>query len=56
MNISDERRLTRAIEKYGENAKYVQMIRDQIASNARGQGAQQMYLTGMMKRDPEQGK
>ena len=53
MNISDERRLTRAIEKYGENAKYVQMIRDQIASNARGQSAQQMYLTGMVKKDPE---
>lgn len=56
MNISDERRLTRAIEKYGEGDPYVQMIRDQIASNARGQGAQEMYVTGMVKREPERAK
>ena len=52
MNIYDEQRLTRAIQKYGEGAKYVQMIRDQIASEARGQSAREMYITGMVKRRP----
>lgn len=56
MNISNERRLTRAIEKYGEDDPYIKMIRDQIASNTRNQSAQQMYVTGMMKREPEQPK
>jgi predicted HAD superfamily phosphohydrolase YqeG len=52
MNIYDEQRLTRAIQKYGEGAKYVQMIRDQIASDARGQSAREMYITGMVKKAP----
>jgi hypothetical protein len=53
MNISDEeRRLARAIAKYGESDPYVQMIRDQIASNARGQSTQEMYIIGMAKREP----
>jgi hypothetical protein len=56
MNISDERRLTRAIEKYGEDDPYVKMIRDQIASSSRNQSARDMYVTGMMKREPERAK
>jgi hypothetical protein len=56
MNISDEQRLTRMIEKYGEGSRIVSMFRDQIASQKRGQSAQDMYVTGMMKREPERAK
>jgi hypothetical protein len=56
MNILDEQRLTRLIEEYGEGNAYVQMVRDQIAAKNRGQSTQQMYITGMMKREPEQAK
>jgi hypothetical protein len=56
MNISDEQRLTRMIEKYGESSRIVSMFRDQIASQKRGQSAQDMYVTGMMKREPERAK
>ena len=51
MNISNERRLKRAIEKYGENDPYVQMIRNQSAGEARGDSAQDLYITGMVKRN-----
>ena len=56
MNISDERRLKRMIEKYGESSRIVSMFRDQIAAQERGQSAQDMYITGMMKRKPENEK
>jgi hypothetical protein len=54
MNISNDRRLKRAIEKYGENDPYVQMIRDQGAADARGNSAQDLYITGMVKRNLDQ--
>jgi hypothetical protein len=56
MNISDERRLKRMIEKYGDNDPYVQMVRNQIAAQERGQSAQDMYITGMIRLEPEKDK
>ena len=56
MNISDERRLTRLIEKYGEDDPYVQMFRSQMATKATGKGAQELYITGMVKKAPKRDK
>lgn len=51
-----ERQLKRMIEKHGENDRFVQMIRDQIAARDRGQSTQDTYIIGMMKREPENEK
>lgn len=56
MNISDEQRLTRLIEKFGENSRVVSRFRDQMAAHKRGQSSQEMYITGMMKKDPGRDK
>jgi hypothetical protein len=53
MNISDERRLTRLIEKYGEDDPYVQMFKSQMKTKETWKGAQETYITGMMKKAPE---
>lgn len=54
MNTLDKQRLDRMIEKYGETSRIVQMFRNQIASKQSGQDARDMYITGMMKRQPGQ--
>jgi hypothetical protein len=54
MSISNEQRLARMVEKYGEGSRIVQMFRDQMSSKQSGQDARDMYITGMMKRQPEQ--
>ena len=54
MNISDEQRLARLVKNYGENSRIVSMFRDQIAAQAGGQTAQNLYITGMVKRNLDQ--
>lgn len=56
MTTSDEQRLARMIENYGEDSRIVQMFRDQMASKQRGQDARDMYITGMMTRQPGQAR
>lgn len=55
MISSSERRLNRAIEKYGAKDPYVQMMRDQMAAQQSGKSAQETYVIGMMKRQPDGG-
>jgi hypothetical protein len=52
MKMSDHqrKRLAKMIEKYGERDSLVRHYRNQIAASQTGQSAQQMYVTGMMKR------
>jgi len=52
MKMSDHQRktLARLIEKFGERDSMVGHYRNQIAASQTGQSAQQMYITGMMKR------
>lgn len=52
--ISDyqQKRLAELIKQFGENSRMVGHFRNQIAASQSGQSAQQMYITGMMKRAP----
>ena len=56
MNISDERRLTRLINKYGEDDEYVKMFRSQMNTKEIGKSAQDLYITGMVQKFPEKAK
>ena len=56
MNISDERRLTRLINKYGEDDEYVKMFRSQKNTKEIGKSAQDLYITGMVQKFPEKAK
>jgi hypothetical protein len=51
--MSDHQRkmLAMVIEKFGEGSSMVGHYRNQIAASQKGQSAQQMYVTGMMKRE-----
>ena len=51
-----ERALQRLMAKGEGKSLMANSLRDQIAAQKRGESAQDMYVTGMMKRDPEQGK
>jgi hypothetical protein len=48
-----ERQLQRLINKGEGNGAMAGFLRDQIAAQGRGQSAQDVYITGMMKREPE---
>lgn len=54
MNTSNEQRLARLVKNYGESSRIVSMFRDQIAAQERGNSAQDLYITGMMKRNLDQ--
>jgi len=47
-----ERQLQRAIDEGRGNGFAARSIRAQIAARARGQSAQEMYIIGMVNRDP----
>ena len=47
-----EQRLQGLIEEGRGNGLAARSIRDQIAARARGQSAQEMYIIGMVNRDP----
>lgn len=51
-----ERQLQRLMANGEGKSPMANSLRDQIAAQERGESAQDMYVTGMMKRDPEQGK
>tara|TARA_R110000824_G_scaffold3401_4_gene16217 strand:+ start:273 stop:440 length:168 start_codon:yes stop_codon:yes gene_type:complete len=52
--MSDHQRkvLAMMIGKFGEGSRMVGHYRNQIAASQKGQSAQQMYVTGMIKRKP----
>ena len=52
MSDHQRKRLASKIEKFGEGSSMVGHYRNQIAASQSGQSAQQMYITGMMKRKP----
>ena len=45
--------LIRGEEKYGKGSPKLQWLRDQIRAAERGGSAQQMYVTGMIKREEQ---
>ena len=47
-----ERQLKRLTDKGDGKSPMAGFIRDQIAARARGQSAQEMYIIGMVNRDP----
>jgi hypothetical protein len=51
-----ERLLQRLINDGEGKSPMARSLRDQIAAQERGQSAQEMYITGMMKREPERAK
>ena len=44
-----EQRLSRVIERHGEDTPYVQMLRDQIHAQETGKSAEDIYVTGSVK-------
>ena len=48
-----EQRLSRVIERHGEDTPYVQMLRDQIHAQETGKSAEDIYITGSVKRPKE---
>jgi hypothetical protein len=52
MSDHQRKRLARMIGKFGEGSSMVGHYRNQIAASQKGQSAQQMYVTGMIKRKP----
>jgi len=52
--------LERVLQHLVDNGKgegfMARSLRDQIAAQGRGQSAQDVYITGMMKREPERVK
>ena len=52
-----ERLLIRGEAKYGKGSPKLQFLRDQIRAAERGGSTEQMYVTGMIKREaqPEDG-
>jgi hypothetical protein len=51
-----ERQLQRLIDDGEGKGPMAGFLRDQIAAQERGQGAQDMYITGMVKREPGKNK
>ncbi|MDA0337240.1 MAG: hypothetical protein O2782_18920 [bacterium] len=49
-----EARLARMIKNLGADASLVGHYRNQIAAAKTGQSAQEMYITGMIKKAPSQ--
>ena len=48
-----ERLLTRGEAKYGKGSPKLQWLRDQIRAAKRGGSTEQMYVTGMIKREEQ---
>ena len=48
-----EKRLARVIERHGEDTPYIQMLRDQIHAQETGKSAEDIYITGSVKRTKE---
>ena len=48
-----ERQLTRGEAKYGKGSPKLQWLRDQIRAAKRGGSTEQMYVTGMIKREAQ---
>ena len=48
-----ERLLTRMEVQHGEGSPKLQFLRDQIRAAKRGGSTQQMYVTGMIKREAQ---
>ena len=42
-----------ALEKEAPNSRALQMLRNQVAAEERGQSARDLYVTGSVKRLPE---
>lgn len=51
-----ERQLQRLMANGEGKSPMANSLRDQIAAQERGQSTQEMYITGMMKREPENAK